>query len=258
MTTKLSQATKAHYEELIGRIGDDYIDYRWKRHPVSRSHYLQTQKSVEFAFGRLGDGIEHLLEIGCGPGTWTDICLRHSKQMTIVDISSEMLKLVQERFAGAPIDFHCGDFICQEIRLPARFDVIFSARALEYMDNKRAMVEKSAALLKPGGRLVIITKNPAWLDKKRETSAAGGDDIHCDWIAHRELEGFYEANGLVDVVSFPVCLGSYYAPLNNRLAIKMCGLMQARVHRKPITRGIDFFAESYMTIGRKAAVKGQA
>jgi ubiquinone/menaquinone biosynthesis C-methylase UbiE len=258
MTTKLSQATKTHYEDLIGRIGDDYIDYRWKRHPVSRSHYQHTKKAVEFAFNSLFCTVENLLEIGCGPGTWTDICLRHTKMMTIVDISSEMLKLVQERFAESPINYHCGDFISQQIQLPASFDVIFSARALEYMDNKRAMVEKSVALLKPGGQLVIITKNPAWLDKRRKTNSTDGNDIHCDWIAHQQLESFYIANGLVNVATFPVCLGSYYPPLNNRLAIKIFNLVQERVHRKKITGGIDFLAESYMTIGQKGGRKGRS
>jgi SAM-dependent methyltransferase len=253
---ELSHATKIHYEELIGRIGEKYIDYRWKRHPVSQSHYRHTRKAVEFAFEHFGGGIGNLMEIGCGPGTWTDICLRHSKSMTIVDISNEMLKVVRNRFAGAPIDFHCGDFISRDISLPGPFDLIFSARALEYMDDKRAMVEKCASLLMHGGRLVIITKNPAWLDKRKERQSTGADVIHRDWVSHQDLERYYSANGLEDVVTFPVCLGSYYPPLNNRLAIKVCDLVQDRVYRRKITSNLDFITESYMTIGRMPDAHG--
>lgn len=248
---KLSDATRNHYEELIGSIGDEYIDYRWKRHPVSRSHFTQTQKSVEFAFGHLGSDIGHLMEIGCGPGTWTDICLRNSRQMTIVDISSEMLKLVRERFAGAPVEYHCGDFISPEIDLPAAFDVIFSARALEYMDNKQDMVKKSAGLLRPGGSLAIVTKNPAWMDRTKKLKTENREEIHSDWVSHQALESYYSSSGLLDVVTYPVCLGSYYPPLNNRLAIKIFDLIQSKVYRKPISAGIALVAESYLTIGRK-------
>lgn len=251
--TRLSAATHNHYQELIGRIGDEYIDYRWNRHPVSRSHYRQTQKAVEFALNHLDKRVEHILEIGCGPGTWTDICLRHTRQMSIVDISSEMLKLVQKRFSGDPIQYHCGDFISSQIELLAVFDVIFSARALEYMDDKQSMVKKSAGLLKPGGQLVIITKNPVWLDKKREEKKASEEEIHRDWVSYHDLTGYFSASGLHDVISYPVCLGSYYPPLNNQIAIKGCELLQSLVYRKPISTGISLLAESYMTVGRKPA-----
>ena len=253
MTTTLSQATKGHYEELIGQIGNEYIDYRWKRHPVSRSHYRHTRNSILFALGRLGRPAGHLLEIGCGPGTWTDLCLAHAERMTIVDISSEMLKLVRERFNKNSIDFICGDYLVEEVVAPGTFDVIFTSRAVEYMDDKRAVVEKSARLLKEGGVLIIITKNPRWMDKQRESRHEAGpkDDIHGDWVSWADLESYYAASGLENILSYPVCLGSYYAPLNTSLGIKACDLLQERIYRRKIMPGLVFLAESYMPVGQK-------
>lgn len=248
---ELSDETLSHYEDLIGRIGDDYIEYRWKRNPVSFSHYRHTQKAVEFAFKHIDVSSENLLEIGCGPGTWTDICLKNTRCMTIVDISSEMLKLAKKRFAGEQIDFHCGDFISSQINLTAIYNVIFSARALEYMDDKQAMVEKSAGLLLPGGWLVIITKNPTWRDKKQEPKDSSAEAIHSDWILHQDLEKIYGSIGLENVSTYPVCLGSYCAPFNNSLAIKFWDVLQERIYRKSISSTRYLFTESYMTIGRK-------
>ena len=252
---KLSESTREHYQELIGRIGEEYIDYRWKRHPVSRSHYQQTQKSVEFALRSLGGPVGHLLEIGCGPGTWTDICLRNSRKMTIVDISSEMLKLVRKRFSESPIDLVCGDFISDDIVLEQSFDTIFSARAVEYMDDKAAMVSKAFSLLKPRGQLIIITKNPGWMDRKRELKrsvATKEGDIHADWISWHDMENLYRKQGFSNVVSFPVCIGSYHSPLNSKIGIKLCDLFQNWFYQRKINSPVNFFSESYLTIGQKS------
>jgi 2-polyprenyl-3-methyl-5-hydroxy-6-metoxy-1,4-benzoquinol methylase len=242
---------------LISRIGDEYIEYRWKRHPVSRSHYAQTLKSVEFAFNNFcGGTVENLLEIGSGPGTWTGICLRHTTNMTIIDISSEMLKLVRDRFVDIKMELHCGDFISQNIKLTKNYDLIFSARAIEYMDDKGKMVEKCSKSLSPNGILIIITKNPKWMDKQRDLRKQkkhDKNDIQKDWIYWRDMEALFSANNLVEIKTFPVCLGSYNFPLKTLIGIKFCDLIHKLIYRCKISKRFDFLLESYMTIGKKSA-----
>lgn len=251
---KLSDATRRHYEELIDHIGDDYIEYRWKRNPVSFNHYRHTQRAVEFAFSCIGFKIGRLLEIGSGPGTWTDICLRNTRNITVVDISSEMVKLVRSRFHSAQLEICCGDFLDDSISFSNSFDVIFSARAIEYMDDKEAMVAKSVHHLSPGGYLIIITKNPNWMDKIRvakDPDKSSKNDIHSDWIPWAAMEYYYRKQQLTDIVSYPVCVGSYYAPLKWTFGIKLCDFIQKRIYRKACNYKVDFLVESYMTIGRK-------
>lgn len=251
---RLSQETKAHYQNLINRIGDDYIEHRWKKNPVSYSHYCHTEKSVEFAFRNTGFKAENLLEIGCGPGTWTEICLKNTDRMTIVDISSEMLNLVKKRFLGNNIEFYCLDFLSDSFSPPHTFDIIFSARAIEYMDDKEAMVVKSGKILSPGGYLIIITKNPKWVDRlisHRSYRATSQDNIHRDWVGWVDLEKYFRNHGLSDVTTYPVCLGSYYAPLKWKSGIRICDFIQNHVYYKKIMPWTGFFTESYMTIGRK-------
>ncbi|QWV91846.1 class I SAM-dependent methyltransferase [Geomonas oryzisoli] len=245
----LSVATKSHYESLVGELGVGYLDYRWNNNPISRSHYRQTKASVDFALGRLAGTVERMLEIGCGPGTWTDLCLKRARQLTVVDISTEMLKVLAERFPAAGIEARCGDFGSDDVAFERSFDVIFSVRALEYMDSKAAVIGKCARLLAPGGHLIIITKSPRWMDKKKEESA--GDVIQSGWIDWADLEGLYRDSGLDRVETFPVCLGSYYFPWSTHLGIKVCDLLQRNLYRKRIGGPFESFAESFMTIGVK-------
>lgn len=243
----LSTATKDHYENLVGQLGVGYLDYRWNSNQVSRSHYRHTKASVEFTLGELGK-VDRMLEIGCGPGTWTDLCLQKTRQLTVVDISAEMLKCIAERFPEAKIEALCGDFGSDDIVLDDGFDVIFSARALEYMDSKAAVIGKCVRLLAPGGQLIIITKSPRWMDKKREETAGG--IIQSGWIDWAELEELYQKSGLSCVETYPVCLGSYYFPWATAAGIKVCDLLQKNLYKKRIG-SFERFAESYMTTGVK-------
>lgn len=256
MPNSLAQATRNHYQDLVGRIGAGYLDYRWQRHPVSRSHYRQTRRSLEVAFGRLGP-VAEMLEIGCGPGTWTDLCLGMARRLAVVDISSEMLKVLHERFAGAALESFCGDFTDPQLALPGGFDVVFSARALEYMDDKEAMVARSARLLKPGGWLLVVTKNPGWTDQRREARRRPAELIHSDWIGWPQLEAHYRRQGLEQVVTYPVCLGSYHWPLATGPGIRFCERLQRRWLRQPLAPGRSYLTESYLTLGR-TPVQGEA
>jgi demethylmenaquinone methyltransferase/2-methoxy-6-polyprenyl-1,4-benzoquinol methylase len=47
----------------------------------------------------------HILEIACGPGTWTDHLARHGESVTAVDASPEMLALAAERVTSERVRF---------------------------------------------------------------------------------------------------------------------------------------------------------
>jgi ubiquinone/menaquinone biosynthesis C-methylase UbiE len=208
---KLSDVTKNHYEDLISQLGDEYIYHRWKKNPVSSSHYYQTLKSIEFAFSNILASGLNILEIGPGPGTWSDICFKYAKTLTVVDISTQMLKVLAEKYKDADMSMHCGDFLLVDFH-ENQYDMIFSARALEYMDNKHDVIIKSANLLRKNGWLIIITKNPYWIDKKNFfiENEQNYDSMHNDWISQNLLKEYFVNNGFVNVRIFPVAFGSYH------------------------------------------------
>jgi SAM-dependent methyltransferase len=49
--------------------------------------------------------IGSVLELACGPGTWTGQLLRHATDVTAVDASPEMLAIAVARFSGERVHF---------------------------------------------------------------------------------------------------------------------------------------------------------
>lgn len=255
MQGELNRRTREYYDSLIAGVGAEYLELRWGKHPLQRSHFRQTRRSVHRFFREVaGDG-GNLLEVGCGPGTWTGICLQHADEVTVLDISAEMLRVTRERFRDDPrLRYVCADLEQVSVVENAPFDVIFSARALEYMQDKRTAVAKLRAALRPGGVVGIITKNPAWRDKVRARKAGEVDDaaIQVDWIHWRGLSSLLEGNGFADVRVRPVALGSYERPLNNRVGYAVAEALQWLTDGWRMRPLLDPLTESYLVTARAA------
>jgi SAM-dependent methyltransferase len=95
-----------------------------------------------------------VLELACGPGTWTPQLLRHATHVTAVDASPEMLAIAASSVpSGAPVRFIQADlFTWQPDR---RYDVAFMGCWLSHVPAERfasfwAIV---AAALAPQGRV---------------------------------------------------------------------------------------------------------
>lgn len=245
---RLNQRTKEHYDELIPRLTQDYIDHRWRAGPVQRSHYRQTRRAIRRAFDDAGE-FERILEIGPGPGTWTDLCLAHAQEVTVCDISQEMLKKARERLGDA-IEYVEGDFTSQATTIPGRFDALVSFRALEYMGSKARFIQRAREHLVPGGLLMVITKNPAWRDKARSRET---NEIHRHWIARTELVDMAHASGFESIEVHAAAVGSYHRPFNNRIGAALCDLWHRFIASRPMRAAWDPLVESYLLTGRRGA-----
>lgn len=89
--------------EAIARVFDEYADAEWSRHETSpfarvsfhvHRHYLGR-------FVRPGDRV---LEVGAGAGRFTVELVRLGARVTVVDISSEQLRLNEEHLAEAGLE----------------------------------------------------------------------------------------------------------------------------------------------------------
>jgi SAM-dependent methyltransferase len=92
-----------------------------------------------------------VLELACGPGTWTPQLLRHADHVTAVDASPEMLAIAAERAPGAT--FIRADLFDWEPQ--DRWDVVFFGFWLSHVPLVRfgdfwALVDRC---LEPGGRV---------------------------------------------------------------------------------------------------------
>ena len=250
----LTEATKQYYEDLVGQLGEEYFHHRWGDHPVKRSHYQHTRRAIETIFNANIGQVNDLLEVGCGSGIWTDIMLQHAKRVTLFDISHEMLKVAKNKYRDNPCikDYIQGDYIEGAQYLGHEYDAIFSSRAIEYMSDKRRMVAQSYDRLKPGGTLIIVTKNPEWQDKKREQGKSSSE-IQTDWVSWRDLSRLYREAGFSQIGVYPVALGSYYPPFNSKVGILTCDILSILLRGREMRRLYNYLSESYLIYGKKQA-----
>jgi demethylmenaquinone methyltransferase/2-methoxy-6-polyprenyl-1,4-benzoquinol methylase len=104
------------------------------------------------AFAPTGD----VLELACGPGTWTELLLRHASTLTAVDASPEMLALAAEKVGDERVRFLQADLFGW--RPDRAYDVVFfgfwlSHVPLERFESFWAMV---GACLAPGARVLFV------------------------------------------------------------------------------------------------------
>lgn len=134
--------------------GKDYGYRRWQKNAVARFDYDATKRAVvNFLKNK---ELNSVLEVGCGPGTWTSFLAEHSKKVTAIDISSTMLEQAREKIKSKNVTFVNGDI--SELIIKEKFDLLFSIRAFEYFDKQEAFIMNSFNLLNDGGEIFIITK----------------------------------------------------------------------------------------------------
>ena len=104
------------------------------------------------AFGMAGD----VLELACGPGTWTESLLRGAASLTAVDAAPEMLALARARVADERVRFVQADiFDWTPDRL---YDWVFFGFWLSHvpLDRFESFWATVAAALKPDGRVLFF------------------------------------------------------------------------------------------------------
>lgn len=252
--SKLTSRTREHYESLLPDLESGYVEYRWRSHPLQRLHYRQTRRTLRRALEDHVWSGSSILEVGCGPGTWTDECLRFAGRLTLLDISTSMLREASARYRGDDrVSVVCGDFTSGAVDRPRSFDAIVTVRAFEYMDPKSGVIRRIGRLLKPGGVLVLVTKNPAWRDAKADKGFddENGEGIHSDWISWSELGDLVGEHGMTVEGVRPAAMGSYESPLSNPVGRRACHLLHRVAVGFPMSRRLDPLTESYLLVARK-------
>ncbi|GAA1525247.1 hypothetical protein GCM10009827_047430 [Dactylosporangium maewongense] len=97
-----------------------------------------------------------VLELACGPATWTRQLLRHATDLTAVDASAEMLRIAAARVGAAPVRFERADLF--NWRPDRRYDVVFFGFWLSHVPAERfapfwSMVSDC---LEPDGRVLFV------------------------------------------------------------------------------------------------------
>jgi len=122
---------------------------------------LLDERSVERSNANLLELLregQQVLDVGCGSGAITaGICNYVGNQGLVIGIdrSEELIGLARKKYSGIPnLQFICGDVLTY---MPeANFDIITSARTLQWVARPDNMIAKMTSMVKPGGFLTIL------------------------------------------------------------------------------------------------------
>jgi ubiquinone/menaquinone biosynthesis C-methylase UbiE len=125
--------------------------------------YFETRRRIVRRM--IGDPGKSVLDMGAGPGIMSLPLLDSpGTRLTVVDISREMLLLVEKQLSGFPGDVRKrvslvhGDVFEQEFPTGS-FDVIICAGLLAHVPRVGDLLDRIAGWLKPGGRCIIQITN---------------------------------------------------------------------------------------------------
>lgn len=104
-------------------------------------------------------GCKAILDAGCGNGRYTRFLLRHADADALItgfDLSQQMLARARKRLKSKRVLHVAADLT----RLPyasGSFDAIVSGWVLEHLPDPRAGLSELARVLRPGGKLLLLT-----------------------------------------------------------------------------------------------------
>jgi len=246
-----------------------FANNRWFGSCVARYDYLITKEVLLKALDLRSQ--DQVLEIGCGPGVWTSILAKKVAQVKAIDISGNMIKEAQSRVKEKNTLFEISDFL--HYKDNRKYDKIISVRVIEYIQDKTSAIHKIYNLLKPGGKVVIITKttptffilrsqlwnffqNTLMLGKKKQRTEP---EIPMFKISPSELKDIFSICGFNRIKISPIILrlpwffrGSYHLPFEEIL-LKFCNAMVRKSFKFPdfLNCILYFFSESYLIQGEK-------
>jgi SAM-dependent methyltransferase len=139
-----------------------------------------------------------VLELACGPGTWTPQLLRHASDVTAVDASPEMLAIAASRVSdGVQVRFVEADLFAWEP--DRRYDVVFMGCWLSHVPARRfeSFWSLVATALAPQGRVFFVDDHYRTPEELVEGPASSTIQRRtADGTAYRIVKVPYEPAGL--------------------------------------------------------------
>jgi len=228
--------------EEFDRHADDYEFKRWFSQRGQWEHYRALYETL--AFHLEGVRFTRCLEVGPGPGTWTRMLLQRAPEarFTLVDLSGEMLAEARRALGERRnISYVQADYL--DARLRPGYDFFFSSRAVEYMTDKRRFAERTFTLLKPGGRGLVVTKNPLLLTRRIEPFVGRRpSEVHCGRIAPQALMEHFRDVGFSEVRAYPCTLN--FPP--GRKSFWLSRVLWKRFHKRELSSQWIWAVESYI------------
>ncbi len=131
---------------------------------------------------------EHLLDLGCGNGFFSEHFARAGAQVVGVDLSKEFIVAAQQRASAQklPIRYHTGSADRLGMIATNSIDTILIVLAIQNMENYEGVFAESARVLKKSGRLAIVMNHPIFRIPKK---TSWGWDMNAQ-VQYRRIDSY--------------------------------------------------------------------
>ena len=154
----------------FSRLSAEWWDPNGKMKPLHRINPLRLGYIRDAACRKFERNVKSLnclsglrvLDIGCGAGLLCEPLSRLGAQVIGVDPSASNIaaaKLHADK-GHLSIDYRCTTI--EEMDVRERFDAVLAMEVVEHVTDIGAFVRRCAAMLKPGGLMVVSTLNRNW------------------------------------------------------------------------------------------------
>ena len=154
----------------FSRLSAEWWDPNGKMKPLHRINPLRLGYIRDAACRKFERNVKSLnclsglriLDIGCGAGLLCEPLSRLGAQVIGVDPSASNIaaaKLHADK-GHLSIDYRCTTI--EEMDVRERFDIVLAMEVIEHVTDIGAFISRCAAMLKPGGLMVVSTLNRNW------------------------------------------------------------------------------------------------
>ena len=160
----MSEATPTPNDNFRQSELDKFNDLaqRWwdENGPQKALHALNPAR-LGYVAGRIDLQDSRVLDVGCGAGLLSEALARSGAQVTAIDLAPDLIKVAKlhRLESGVEVDYRLQSAEALAAEAPASFDAVTCMEMLEHVPDPGAILAACAALLKPGGRLVVSTLN---------------------------------------------------------------------------------------------------
>ena len=147
-------------------MNSDYRDYGYTALGPGNGNVdrLLAERFVDLT-RRLND-VEYVCDLGCGNGYLASRLGAFGLRVTGIDASESGLAIANQHYATDKVTFVRAEIGTDLIELLPRqrhFDVVVSSDVIEHLYRPTVLIEVAAALLKPGGHLIVGTPYHGYL-----------------------------------------------------------------------------------------------
>lgn len=132
----------------------DVIEFFDRRAPSWDAELIRSDRKINIILDNAGvrEG-SRVLDVACGTGVLIPDYIRRGADVTGIDISPEMIKLAERKYAGTGVRFICGDIETADVG--QGFDAIVVYNAFPHFPDPERLIFRLSGLLAEGGVLTL-------------------------------------------------------------------------------------------------------